>query len=298
MPEAESSGLRIAREDDDSSITIRFPFSSVPLTVGVITVHHLEAFKWFPLIRFSSIIFVLYCIYCTLFTMPICTIHLLSLNVTLSEFLAALRTSAVTPLTIGRVVRWIITPSKISVDPLLRKHAKWDVLLIIPNADSLPQSLRAMVRQVWSVKAGVPSRLLRGFAAKNERLLSPRPGDIPPLTGSLDSPRKADSAQALELSDELHDWIRTFGTREGQGAVSMLNLLAFRDGMKEDYLKYGKAFGESVGIRRGGTAKIVGTVIDVSSSPPGVKEWDELRLRTIHPFTILQICWRAKIIKR
>jgi hypothetical protein len=210
--------------------------------------------------------------------MPICTVYLLSLNVTLSEFLAAVSTFGLTPLTIGRVVRWIITPSKISVDPLLRKDANWDLLMIIPNTDGLPQSLRAMVRKEWSVKAGVPSRLLRGFAAKNERLLGPQPGDIPPLTGSLDSSRKAGSAQALELSDELRDWIRTFGTREGQGAVSMLNLLAFKDGMKEEYLKYGKAFGESIGIRRGGTAKIVGTVIDVSSSPPGVKEWDEIAL--------------------
>lgn len=213
--------------------------------------------------------------------MPICTIHLLSLNVPLSQFLGALEKSAISPLTVGRVARWIITPTKISVDPLLREDANWDVLLIIPNADRLPHGLRSMARKEWTVKAGVPSRLLRDFAAKNKRLLSPQQGDVPPLTGALDSPRKADSAQSLELSDELHGWIRSFGEREGRGAVSMLNLLAFKDGMKEEYLKYGKAFAESIGIRRGGTAKIVG------SSPDGIKEWDEIALAhypSIHHF--------------
>jgi hypothetical protein len=184
-------------------------------------------------------------------------------------------------------VRWIITRTKISVDPSLREDTNWDVLLIMPNTDGLPQGLRSTVRREWTVKARVPSQLLQDFAAKNERLLNPQPGDVPPLTGALDSPRKADSAQSLELSDELHGWIRTFGEREGQGAVSMLNLLAFKDGMKEEYLKYRKAFRESISIRRGGMAKIVGTVIDVSSSPNSVKEWDEMALAhypSIHHF--------------
>ena len=52
----------------------------------------------------------------------------------------------------------------------------------------------------------------------------------------------------------------------------MLNLLAFKDRMKDEYLKYRKAFAESIGRQQGGTAKIVGSVIDVSSSPKGVKE--------------------------
>jgi hypothetical protein len=134
------------------------------------------------------------------------------------------------------------------------------------------------VLKEWTVKAGVPSRLLQNFAAINDRLLHPQPGDVPPLTVALNSPRMADSAQSLELSKELQMWIEDFGVQEGRGAVSMLNLLAFKDGMKHEYLKYGKAFAESIGVRRGGIAKIVGSVIDVSSSPKGVKEWDEIAL--------------------
>lgn len=210
--------------------------------------------------------------------MPVCTLHLLSLTVPLSQFFDTLSTSGVSPLTAGRVVRWIITPTKLSVDPLLQEDAHWDVLLVMPNMDGLPETLKSIVRKEWTVKAGVPSRLLQDFAPKNERLLHPQPGDVPSLTGALNSPRMADSARSLELSKELQTWIQSFGQREGRGAVSMLNLLAFKDGMKEEYLKYGKAFAESIGIRRGGSAKIVGSVIDVSSSPAGVKEWDEIAL--------------------
>jgi uncharacterized protein (DUF1330 family) len=50
----------------------------------------------------------------------------------------------------------------------------------------------------------------------------------------------------------------------------MLNLLAFNPGMKDSYLKYGKAFAETIGSRRGGNAKIVGNVIDKAQG------WDEI----------------------
>ena len=58
----------------------------------------------------------------------------------------------------------------------------------------------------------------------------------------------------------------------------MLNLLAFREGLKEQYLKYGAAFAKTVGSRHGGTAKIVGHVLSCSSSLEGKKEWDEIAL--------------------
>jgi hypothetical protein len=210
--------------------------------------------------------------------MPVCAIHLVSLSVPVTQFLTALSKSSVSPLTVGRVVRWIITPTQISAKELLASDARWDLLIVLPNADDLPVELNSMVRRKWTVKAGIPSRILQDFTAKNERLLHPRKGDVQPLTGALEKPRMAKSAQALELSAELREWIEGAGRREVPGAVSMLNLLAFKDGMKEEYLKYGKAFAESIGARRGGTAKIVGSVIDVSSSPKGVKEWDEVAI--------------------
>ena len=97
--------------------------------------------------------------------------------------------------------------------------------------------------------------------------------DIPPLTGSLSQSRVVESAQALELSLELREWI-TSG-KGPQGAVSMLNLLAFLPGKKEEYLKYGQAFAESVGSRRGGVAKVVGKVLP-GSCFDGCGEWEEV----------------------
>lgn len=65
----------------------------------------------------------------------------------------------------------------------------------------------------------------------------------------------------------------------------MLNLLAFLPGRKEEYLKYGQAFAESVGSRRGGVAKVVGKVIPGSCSD-GCEEWEEVR-KFFFPFKII-----------
>lgn len=62
----------------------------------------------------------------------------------------------------------------------------------------------------------------------------------------------------------------------------MLNLLAFKPGLKDSYLKYGKAFAESIGSRRGGNAKLVGNIVSPpgseATSKDGRKGWDEFAL--------------------
>lgn len=54
----------------------------------------------------------------------------------------------------------------------------------------------------------------------------------------------------------------------------MLNLLAFKPGKAahESYQKYGQGFAKSAGSKRGGTAKIVGKVIDEDT------KWQEIAL--------------------
>lgn len=215
--------------------------------------------------------------------MPICTLHLLALAppTTIPQFLAAVHASSLKPLTIARVVRWIILPSHTSTDTLLAQNIHWDILLSLPAASPLPSSLLQHIAHQWSVKAGVPSRLLSDFESKNKRLLHPQKGDIPALTGSLERPRIASSAQSLELNPALQQWIREFGAGEGKGAVSMLNLLAFKPGKKEEYLKYGKEFARAVGSRRGGQAKIVGSVVQAAEGEVvgrGGEGWDEIAL--------------------
>ena len=208
--------------------------------------------------------------------MPICTVQLLTLDSSIDTFLTALRNSSLKPLTIARVIRWIITPTFLSQEPLLSQSPPWDLLLILPDAViSLPANLEPLVRSTWSIQAGVPSKLISSFKSRNSKLLFPPPNTVPLLTGSLSNPEKADSTQSLELTDHLQSWIQ--GGKSPKGAISMLNLLAFKPRQKEQYLKYGKAFSESVGLRRGGIAKLVGKIVPRTCSD-GCLEWEEVCL--------------------
>lgn len=86
----------------------------------------------------------------------------------------------------------------------------------------------------------------------------------------------ARSAQNLEMSAELQEWVNEFSkTLAGRSPVSMLNLLAFHAGKKDSYLEYGKAFAHSIGSRHGGQAKIVGNVIRDDGAP---STWDEIAI--------------------
>ncbi|KAH7087482.1 hypothetical protein FB567DRAFT_442987 [Paraphoma chrysanthemicola] len=224
--------------------------------------------------------------------MPLCTLHLLALHPTtpnpLHTFLSTLKSSTITPLVISRVIRWIILPTQLSTEHLLARNTRWDILLILPSTEALPPQLEKLVQHHWCITAGVPSRLVKDFAAKNTRLLRPDASSVPALqNASSGAGSKVDlkeSSQALELSTGLESWIHEFtqsGGKEAHGAVSMFNLLAFKDGMKEEYLKYGKAFAERVGSRHGGDAKIVGNVVAQDGQSLGDASgdgWDEIAL--------------------
>lgn len=93
----------------------------------------------------------------------------------------------------------------------------------------------------------------------------------------------SDSSQNLELSPDLQSWIQTFydhGGVSGRSAVSMLNLLSFKPDMKSSYLTYGAAFAESIGSKRGGDAKIVGTIVSENGVDKNGREdeWDEVAI--------------------
>ncbi|QIW95008.1 hypothetical protein AMS68_000526 [Peltaster fructicola] len=214
--------------------------------------------------------------------MPLATLHLISLSAghTVSDYLRAISSSGVKPLVAARVVRWIIKPEKLSVNALLTPS--WDLLIILPATSKLPGVYggKDWIQNHWSMNAGIPSRVTNGFEQKNDRLLHPQQGDVPKLTGSMDEPRMADSAQGLELNTELLDWSKGF-TLGQTGAVSMLNLLAFKPekGADESYRRYGKAFSETIGARRGGDAKLVGKVVPKQgTSDEDNAGWEEFAL--------------------
>lgn len=220
--------------------------------------------------------------------MPAYTLHLVSLSpsTTISNFLDTLRSSALQPLIVAKVIRWIITPTSLSVNELLHPPRPWHLFLLLPSdPNTFPSNLESLVSAHWSIKAGIPSRLLQDFPARNRALIHPVPNTIPPLTGALSSPRLAKSSQTLELSPDLREWISGPATSElthkKSTAVSMLNLLSFHSdpAAKESYLKYGSSFAQSIGSRRGGLAKIVGSVIQpvVPSKNTAGTEREELR---------------------
>lgn len=207
--------------------------------------------------------------------MPLCTIQLVALNGNLEDFVKQLKDQEQRPLVLAKVIRWIITPSTLSVDRLLKQ--KWDILVIYNGTSGLPEKLCASATGIFTVQAGVPSTIVNNFAATNERLLHPE--HVPALTGSLDRPRVAESAQNLEFTSELNSWLQKWDPDGSKGAVSMLNFLAFKPGMHDEYLKYGKAFSESIGARRGGIAKVVGRVTGEDEGVAlGEAGWDELAL--------------------
>ncbi|KAG8158673.1 hypothetical protein KVR01_011795 [Diaporthe batatas] len=239
--------------------------------------------------------------------MPLCTLHLIALDPTQpraqQSFLSALKATTISPLVLSRVIRWIILPSTLSTEHLLARNARWDFLLILEGpAAPLPPSLQPHIRLTWSITAGVPSRLTQDFAARNRKMLQAVPpggtkaandaalGTTEETTTTPTTPPSSSSpppsAQSLELSSGLRDWIRGFvagGGEEARGAVSMLNLLSFRPGRKGSYLEYGRAFASSVGASHGGDAKIVGGVTHTNGSPRGQNArdgegWDEIAL--------------------
>jgi len=198
-----------------------------------------------------------------------------TLSGTLRDFVKKIKTSEEQPLVLSRVVRWMITPTQLSVDPLLK--LQWDVLVIYKGTTGMPLSVKTLTKDIFTIQAGIPSSIVNNFAATNKRLLQPT--HVPDLTGALDRPRVADSAQKLEYTNDIRSWIEKFDPNNNKGAVSMLNLLAFKPDMHDEYLKYGKAFAQSIGSRRGGVAKLVGKVVGGDKGlTPAEGGWDEIAL--------------------
>lgn len=225
--------------------------------------------------------------------MPLCTLHLIALDpaqpTAQQSFLSALKVTKISPLVLSRVIRWIILPSTFSTEHLLARNIHWDFLLVLNGSDALPSSLEPHIQHTWTITAGVPSRLLQDFATKNQKMLQPEPHTVPKANEAvLETQKTTSSAQSLELSSDLKDWIRAFtnsGSKQATGAVSMFNLLSFQPGKKASYLEYGKAFAASIGSSHGGNAKIVGGVTHVNGSPREEEKeagdglgWDEIAL--------------------
>jgi hypothetical protein len=221
--------------------------------------------------------------------MPLATVHLIALssNSNISTYLRALKSISFKPLVISHALRWIVEPEKLSTDRLLGTN--WDLLVITPTSTPFPETYlnKDWVSAHWSITAGIPSSIVNGFEERNKKLLNADPKDAPPLTApSGAGPKIAISSQGLEATPELLKWQNPAGVST---PVSMLNLLAFKPGPEahESYMRYGKAFAESIGSRRGGFAKVVGKVVGKQGTEgEDVAGWDEVALAHYPSFAL------------
>lgn len=212
--------------------------------------------------------------------MPLTSLYLISLapSASIPKFIPLLLSSlppTAHPLLIARPLRWIIEPwmsSPSEADAATLKtltSSSWDILVIFPSVVDLPGLLLSHVEQTYALRVGVSSKIISSFRNINHGLLHPEPSTVPALTGSLDRPPSASSSKDLQLTPTLRAWFSSASSPKT--APSMLNFLAVHPGKLESYKAYGRAFATDVGARRGGLAKIVGTVV---AEGPAV--WDEI----------------------
>ncbi|KAH8881852.1 hypothetical protein GQ53DRAFT_754015 [Thozetella sp. PMI_491] len=204
--------------------------------------------------------------------MPACELHLLALAPSCStrQFLEILRQHSVKPLAQARVLRWVILPEQLSREPLLALNIHWDLLLFLEPNGHLPQEAEAQLTASWSSTCGIPNALVTSYADTNTQLLHP----ITRPAGPVSIPKPlASSAQKLVLSSELADYFDALPSELKRHPVSMLNLLAFHPGKKEQYQQYGKEFSKRVGSKHGGNVKLVGHVVGKQAKNEG---WDEI----------------------
>ncbi|KAH8682125.1 hypothetical protein BX600DRAFT_430015 [Xylariales sp. PMI_506] len=227
--------------------------------------------------------------------MVVCNIHLIALKpgTSIPAFLSQLRESTPRhPVFQARVMRWMILPKQLSAGYLLGRNIHWDLIIGLEAAATGPQSSGGdlpaglPIAAAWTAACGVSARTLVGYAQANAALVNPPSGAAPPIPAAHLPPvaRSAGrDAQNLELSPELHAWIMGLPPPLQNHPVSMLNLLAFNEGKKEQYVRYGQEFSARVGARHGGKVKIAARVVSdgdgggMGQQPQaGADGWDEI----------------------
>ncbi|CAJ2506202.1 Uu.00g003320.m01.CDS01 [Anthostomella pinea] len=220
--------------------------------------------------------------------MVLCTLHLISLKdgVSHASFLSKLRQNGIKPLVQARPLRWMILPTQLYAGHLLARNTRWDIFLILESPSdssvsgggSIPPSIQASdIAASWTATCGASAKMLAEYRTTNAALLHPAPGSVKaPEAPALDP---ATSGQNLEMTHETASWIAALPPRLRGHPVSMLNLLAFNPGKKDQYKRYGAEFSKRIGSRHGGRVKIVGRVTATEEDQEaGAREagWDEI----------------------
>lgn len=206
--------------------------------------------------------------------MVLCNFYVISLKASTSiqAFLSLLRKHGVNPITQARILRWMILPTQLSAAELLSRNIHWDVLIALKPSASLPDEAKQGIEAIWTVACGVSSRVLSEYGSLTTELMNPAQGAVPPVR--LPIPSSTADSQNLELSPELSSWISGLPPSLADHPVTMLNLLAFNPGKKEQYITYGSEFSSRVGKQYGGRVKIAARVV-VGEDGKG-EGWDEI----------------------
>jgi len=174
--------------------------------------------------------------------MPLLTLHLLCLTPTktVAAFLQDLHSNPTITLILASEPRHlVIKPNHLDVSPLTT--TKWDLLVLLHSPSSaLPRALQSSVTSEYKLTVGVPSKLVSRYPDHNATLIADAPNVK--LTGALAKAQEMvkDDGQNLELSPELLAFMEELTETYGDKPVTMLNLLQFNDGGKQDYYKYGQ----------------------------------------------------------
>lgn len=201
--------------------------------------------------------------------MVVCHLHVVSLKpgVSVASFFAKLSHNGVQPVFQARIMRWMILPKKLSAGHLLARNTHWDLLLALKDGTAIPTPSQTDIAAIWTATCGVSGNALANYANLNATLLHPPPGTTTPAhLPDLSTTNTTDSPQNLSVSPEWLQWIAALPPSARSHPVSMLNLLAFNPGKKEQYKQYGAAFSKRVGSRHGGRVKLVGRVLGDSDS--------------------------------
>lgn len=208
--------------------------------------------------------------------MVVCTLHLIALrsDTSIPSFLSRLQEKGITPVFQAKPLRWMILPLHQSSGQLLGRNKRWDLLLGLRAEQRVPESLaNETIEASWVAACGVSSSALAGYGERNAKLLDTR-YQVPKASNLAVA---EGSAQNLELSPELRDWIDALPVSLQERPISMLNLLAFTPGKEDQYKKYGTEFSSKVGADYGGAVKVVGRVIEGAELDDARRQgWDEV----------------------
>lgn len=174
--------------------------------------------------------------------MPALAIHLLALlpGADPKEFVHRIEQSGLKVVLASRPRHTVVRPTSLDVNHLAAQQ--WDLLVLLQapgnSPSSLPTELQRAVRTEYKIVVGIPSKLLASYPERDAKLKREAPSA--PMTGSLDTVREKSSSQNLEVSPELLAFMDEL-TRNGyNGPVTMLNLLHFHPGGKQNYHQYGE----------------------------------------------------------